>query len=151
MESTGQVFAGQVRRVAHRNPAAADTADSGRNGSANAFDMYFKTAPSSSCLRVSRIGREPSAAHTPAAQPQRKSRPPPVAAVCDRRGGAKNRTKHGGHRPPLQQKPTFAEISNWVAPIWAKFPRVVPHRGTTLDFEPQSRWEARDSDKPFTP
>ena len=37
-------------------------------------------------------------------QPQRKSLQKPVAAVCDRRRCAENRTKHGVHRPPLQQK-----------------------------------------------
>jgi len=34
----------------------------------------------------------------------KKSLHKPVAAVCDRRRGVENQSKHGSHRPPLQQK-----------------------------------------------
>jgi hypothetical protein len=36
----------------------------------------------------------------------------PVAALCERRRTMNLQENHGGHRPPLQPKAGFAEISN---------------------------------------
>ena len=38
----------------------------------------------------------------------------PVAAVCDRRRGVENQSKHGGHRPPLQQKRLLQRFRNGI-------------------------------------
>ena len=52
----------------------------------------------------------------------------PVAALCERRRASHFQQKPGGHRPPLQPKMTFAEISFRVDELLGRFPRVAPRQ-----------------------
>ena len=77
------------------------------------FGQYGRAKPAASrrsegnafpsvSIRVHPWPRNVSNGMVQASQPRRTSLQNPVAAVCDRRRGAENQRKNGGHRPPLQ-------------------------------------------------